>query len=126
MDAHPSSVFWQLSGSGPNEHGRRGLVGNAVGEELLSMVDEANLGERVLRILSDVTNSREVLRRPELPLYGSGLIDSLGTVNLILAFGEEFGITISPADFDARSWATPALVVSDVARRVAERQSEPV
>lgn len=82
--------------------------------------------ERVIQVLRDVTESDDVLTQPDLPLYGSGLLDSLGTVTLIVALDEEFGLTVSPAEFDPHAWATPARVVADVERRLATLQHEPV
>ena len=82
------------------------------------MADAREVRERVLRILSEVTNSKDVSKRPDLPLYESGLLDSLGTVNLILSLGEELGVAISPSEFDSDAWATPDLVVADVLRRL--------
>jgi D-alanine--poly(phosphoribitol) ligase subunit 2 len=80
-------------------------------------LDERAIRERALRILSDVTSSRDVLTQPDLPLYDSGILDSLGTVSLILAFDEEFGVSISPAEFDREAWATPAMLVADLLAR---------
>lgn len=82
------------------------------------MPDDAEIRQRVLRILSEVTDSRDVLARTNLPLYESGLLDSLGTVNLILALGEELGVVIAPSEFDPSVWATPDAVVADVIRRL--------
>jgi D-alanine--poly(phosphoribitol) ligase subunit 2 len=80
-------------------------------------LDEQTIRERALRILSDVTSSRDVRTQPDLPLYDSGILDSLGTVSLILAFDEEFGVSISPAEFDREAWATPARLVADLVSR---------
>jgi D-alanine--poly(phosphoribitol) ligase subunit 2 len=77
--------------------------------------------EQVLQVLQDVTESDEVLTQPDLPLYGTGLLDSLGTVTLIVALGERFDLTVSPAEFDPHAWATPAHVVADIERRLAAR-----
>src|ERR1700694_5309917 len=81
--------------------------------------DGQNVKDRVLLILSEVTSSRNVLTQPKLPLYDSGLVDSLGTVSLILAFDEEFGISISPAEFDRQTWATPEKLGEQVRKRSA-------
>ena len=80
-------------------------------------VDAKAIRERVLRVLSEVTSSREVLTQPSLPLYDSGILDSLGTVSLMLAFDEEFGVSISPAEFDRQAWATPQKLVADILER---------
>lgn len=83
----------------------------------VELTDE-NVRERVLRILGDVTDRREVLDHPNLPLFETGALDSLGTVNLILALDEEFDLTISPADLDREEWASPGRIVADVLRRI--------
>ena len=78
-----------------------------------------SLSDRVLDILGDVTGSEDVRNHPDLELYTLGIIDSLATVSLMLAFEEAFGIEISPAEFDRDSWATPRRLVADVERRIA-------
>ena len=54
----------------------------------------------VLAVLADVLNTREVYDAPDLPLYDLELLDSLRTVELILALSERFGLEISPAEID--------------------------
>ena len=78
---------------------------------------------RILAILRDVTGDAGVFSDLDLPLYGAGVIDSLGTVSLIAAFEEAFGIRISPAAFDREAWSTPRALVADVERRIATRRS---
>ena len=78
------------------------------------------VGQRTLDILREVTGEREVLADPDIPLYTSGLLDSLATVTLMVAFEEAFGLTISPAEFDKETWATPRAVVADIERRLSE------
>jgi D-alanine--poly(phosphoribitol) ligase subunit 2 len=77
-----------------------------------------DVAAQILEVLQEVSGSGEVRRNPDLPLYRSGLLDSLGTVSLMAAFAERFGLEISPAEFDAELWATPALLVADIQRRL--------
>ncbi|MGI8913115.1 MAG: D-alanine--poly(phosphoribitol) ligase subunit DltC [Chloroflexota bacterium] len=79
------------------------------------------VADRVLRVLQDATGSDEVLTDRNLPLYDSGLLDSLGMVTLIVALGEEFDLTVSPAEFNREAWSTPQLLISDVQERLARR-----
>jgi D-alanine--poly(phosphoribitol) ligase subunit 2 len=81
------------------------------------------VAERTLAILREVTGDAEVVADLDLPLFGSGLLDSLGVVTLMLGFEEAFGLVISPAAFDRESWATPRSLVADVERRLAEARS---
>lgn len=75
--------------------------------------------ERILGALSEATGSPDVLTQPDLLLYESGLLDSLGTVALMVAIEEQFGVTISPAEFDREAWSTPRKLVADLVRRLA-------
>ncbi|MDQ3696878.1 MAG: D-alanine--poly(phosphoribitol) ligase subunit DltC [Gemmatimonadota bacterium] len=74
--------------------------------------------DKVLRALADVAQTDEVRRDPELRLYDLGVIDSLGTVELIVKMADEFGVDISPAEVDRSQWATPARIVAYMEHRV--------
>lgn len=76
--------------------------------------------ERVLAVLVDVTQVDEVRDDGDLRLYESGVIDSLGTVELLLALAQEFSIEISPTEVDRERWATPRRIVEFVRTRVGE------
>ncbi len=72
----------------------------------------------VLEILARVTENDRVLSELDLPIYDRQIIDSLGTVELIVSLGETFQLDISPADVDLKAWATPRLLMADVERRL--------
>lgn len=74
--------------------------------------------ERVMDVLVEITRVDEVRRDPELPLYEMGVIDSLGTVELLVALTQEFGVDISPTEVDRSSWATPGRIVKFFEMRV--------
>jgi len=84
------------------------------------MKGRGTVSERALEILSEVTGDREVLAALDLPLYTSGVLDSLGTVTLMVAFEDAFGLASSPAEFDREAWSTPRSMVADIERRLAE------
>jgi len=73
--------------------------------------------DRVLHVLADVVGppARDDLN---LPLYESHLLDSLGTVELIVAFAEEFGIEVAPSEIERSDWATPRRIIAFIERRV--------
>lgn len=75
--------------------------------------------DRILDILCQVTRAPEVREAGSLRLFESGLLDSMQTVELIVALGDALGIDISPADFDPAAWATPDLLVADITSRAA-------
>ena len=73
---------------------------------------------RVLEVLARVTENDRVLSELDLLIYERQIIDSLGTVELIVSLGETFNLDISPADVDLKDWATPRLLMADVERRL--------
>jgi D-alanine--poly(phosphoribitol) ligase subunit 2 len=79
--------------------------------------------EQVLQVLAQVTGSDQARADPDLPLYQSGALDSFGTISLVVALEEAFGLEISPAELDVDAWATPRLLIADVERRLAARAS---
>jgi D-alanine--poly(phosphoribitol) ligase subunit 2 len=76
------------------------------------------ISSEVVAVLADVLETREVYDAPDLPLYELDLLDSLRTVELMLALSERLGIEISPAEFDRERWGSPRRIVEDVERRI--------
>jgi D-alanine--poly(phosphoribitol) ligase subunit 2 len=74
--------------------------------------------EKILQLLASVTGREEVRSNIDLPLYESHVLDSMQTVQLMVALEDEFGLHVSPAEFDRESWATPRKFVADIARRL--------
>ena len=70
--------------------------------------------DRVVDVLKAVSETDEVEKNPDLPLYDLQILDSMKTVQLIVAFSQEFGIDISPAEFERERWATPRMIVADI------------
>jgi D-alanine--poly(phosphoribitol) ligase subunit 2 len=76
--------------------------------------------EELIQLLVEVTGSSEVRKNPQLKLYDTQVLDSMRTVELFLALDEQWGINISPAEFDREAWATPELFIQDVEARAAQ------
>ena len=77
--------------------------------------------DQILDILARVSEVEEVKSTPDLELYDSQVLDSMKTVELIVALGEEIDVQISPAEFDREAWATPDKFVADVQQRAAAK-----
>jgi len=73
---------------------------------------------RLIEVLKNVAETDEVERNLDLPLYDSQVLDSMKTVDLMVAIAQEFGIDISPAEFEREKWATPRLMIEDIEKRV--------
>jgi D-alanine--poly(phosphoribitol) ligase subunit 2 len=80
---------------------------------------EFSMKDQILDILATVAETDEVKSQPDLALYDLQILDSMKTVELIVALGRDLGVDISPAEFEREAWATPALLVADVERRLA-------
>jgi D-alanine--poly(phosphoribitol) ligase subunit 2 len=75
--------------------------------------------DQILEVLVTVTETEEVRTQPDLALYDMQVLDSMKTVELIVALGREVGVEVSPAEFDRDAWATPRKLIEDVQRRLA-------
>lgn len=78
----------------------------------------ANLADKVLELLASVTEADEVLTNLDLPLYEQQVLDSMKTVELMVALEQEFGIKVSPAEFEREMWKTPRKIVADIEQRL--------
>jgi len=71
-----------------------------------------NLRAEVLKILADLCNTDEVIENPDIPIFEEGLLDSFGTVSLLVEIEEQLGINVTISDFDREEWATPNKIIS--------------
>jgi D-alanine--poly(phosphoribitol) ligase subunit 2 len=74
---------------------------------------------RLIEVLKTVAETDEVERNLDLQLYDAQVLDSMKTVELIVAISNEFGVDISPAEFERDKWATPRLIIADLESRIA-------
>ena len=78
-----------------------------------------SVAQRTLAVLGRVAETDELDHNLDLALYDLQVLDSMKTVELIVAISEEFGIDISPAEFERDRWATPRKIIADLEARVA-------
>jgi len=72
----------------------------------------------VLKELIEITGSEEVRQNLDLELFKEDILDSLGTMELIIALGEACHIDISPAQLDREMWSTPRKIIADMESRI--------
>jgi len=82
------------------------------------MVTPESLSDKVLQVLASVAESDEVRVNLDLPLYDYQLLDSTKTVELMVMIEEEFGVRVSPAEFERENWKTPRKIIADIKRRI--------
>ncbi|WP_028399325.1 D-alanine--poly(phosphoribitol) ligase subunit DltC [Ectobacillus panaciterrae] len=75
----------------------------------------AELREQVLDLLEEVCENDIVKENPDVLLFEEGVLDSFGTVSLLVEIQERLGIEVSISDFDRDEWATPNMIVKKLA-----------
>jgi D-alanine--poly(phosphoribitol) ligase subunit 2 len=68
--------------------------------------------EKVLQLVASVAETDEVRNNLELRLYECQLLE------LMIGIEEEFGLKISPAEFERENWETPHKIIADLESRM--------
>jgi D-alanine--poly(phosphoribitol) ligase subunit 2 len=76
------------------------------------------ISDRVLDVLVGVSEIEDIRHDSDVRLYDLQILDSMKTVQLIIAFSSEFGLEISPGDLDREEWATPRKIISYMERKI--------
>jgi D-alanine--poly(phosphoribitol) ligase subunit 2 len=71
-----------------------------------------SVSEIVLKELENITGTDQVREDLALDLFGEKVLDSFGTVELIVALSEALDITVSPGEIDRELWATPQKIIA--------------
>ncbi|TBX72082.1 D-alanine--poly(phosphoribitol) ligase subunit DltC [Bacillus mycoides] len=67
--------------------------------------------DQVLNVLEVVCENDIVKENPDVQLFEEGILDSFGTVSLLVEFQERLNIEVSISDFDRDEWATPNMII---------------
>lgn len=70
--------------------------------------------ETILDLLEEICEEDVVKENPDIRLFDEGLLDSFGTVTLLVEIEERLNVTIPISDFDRDEWATPNLIIAKV------------
>ncbi|GAA2975072.1 D-alanine--poly(phosphoribitol) ligase subunit DltC [Lentilactobacillus parakefiri] len=69
--------------------------------------------QTVLDILKDLTGE-DFSDNLDEDLYSSALLDSMGTVQLLLDLQDKLGVQAPVSEFDRNEWNTPAKIIAKV------------
>ena len=72
----------------------------------------------VLEELVKISGTDEVRQNLDLALFDEQILDSLGTIELIVSLGDILHIELTPAMVDRKSWATPRKIIADIETRL--------
>ena len=75
------------------------------------MNDDKNIRKVILNALTEICGTEEVVSNPHLDLFANGLLDSFGTVELMLTIHEQLGIDIAPTELEREMWSTPDKII---------------
>ncbi len=78
----------------------------------------SSVSDKLLNLLVSLTHTEEIRANLDLHLYDYQLLDSIRTVELMVMIEQEFGVKISPAEFERENWATPRKIIADIDRRL--------
>ena len=70
--------------------------------------------DTVLDILVDLTGSEEVKLDLDINLFDNGLLDSMGTVQMLLELDNQCGIQVPVSEFERSEWDTPNKIIAKV------------
>ncbi|MEC3796392.1 D-alanine--poly(phosphoribitol) ligase subunit 2 [Bacillus velezensis] len=68
--------------------------------------------QEVLDVLAEVCQEDAVKENPDIEIFEEGLLDSFGTVELLVAIENRFGITVPITEVDRDEWNTPNNIVN--------------
>ena len=83
------------------------------------MAEAAETRETVLSLLADLCQDGLVRTDLDADLFGLGLIDSIGFIDLLAGLHSRLGIAVAPTEVDRAELATPGKVLAFVERRLA-------
>ncbi|MCM2533130.1 D-alanine--poly(phosphoribitol) ligase subunit 2 [Neobacillus pocheonensis] len=69
----------------------------------------------VINLLAEICQDDVVKENPDIDLFTTGLLDSFGTVELLVQAEERFGITVPITEFDRDVWNTPNHIAQQLA-----------
>ena len=72
----------------------------------------------IINLLAEVCQDDVIKEDPDIDLFESGLLDSFGTITLLVEIEERFGFNIPITEFTREEWNTP----NNIAAKLAERQ----
>ncbi|MGG5254395.1 D-alanine--poly(phosphoribitol) ligase subunit 2 [Neobacillus sp. SM06] len=71
--------------------------------------------DQVFELLAEICQDEVVKEDPNIDIFETGLLDSFGTVEMLVQIEERFGITVPITEFDRDTWNTPNNIVNQLA-----------
>ena len=78
----------------------------------------ANIEERVIELLVDITGEEEIGDYREDDLFEEDVLDSLGAIELLVRIKEEFGVSIAPTELEREEMNSVNKISDQVQQRL--------
>lgn len=78
------------------------------------------MDEKIMELIIEITGEDSLQDKPDIDLFETGLLDSLGVVSLIVELEDEFDIVISPSELEREEFNTPNKIIEVVKSKVEE------
>ena len=76
--------------------------------------------EKVIEIIENVTNYKELENQPDVDLIEDDILDSLGFIELVTELEETFDIEIQPTQIPSDTWRS----IDDIVKMVEKKMRE--
>lgn len=73
--------------------------------------------EKIMSIIFDACDEKIIYKNKDINLFETGLIDSMGFIELLVTFEEEFDIEIAPAEIRKEKMGTPSQLVDFITNK---------
>lgn len=77
-----------------------------------------DIKETVLKALEEITGTDEVRQNVDIDLFAERLLDSFGSVELVVALSDAFHLNLTPAQITREEWSTPQKIISYIQERL--------
>ncbi|MGX7013175.1 D-alanine--poly(phosphoribitol) ligase subunit DltC [Vagococcus silagei] len=69
----------------------------------------------ILEIIEELTGT-DVSNQLDMDLYEEGLLDSMGTVQMLVEIDGRLGVTVPVSEYERSEWGTPQQIIDQVSK----------
>lgn len=74
--------------------------------------------EKLLAVIAEVCDSDDVYDQRDVDLFETGMLDSMGAIDLLVEIEDQFGVVIAPTELDRSDMNTVNKIVARVQERL--------
>ena len=74
--------------------------------------------EKLLAVIAEVCDSDDVYDQRDTDLFETGMLDSMGAIDLLVEIEDEFGVVIAPTELEREDMNTVNKIIARVQERL--------